>query len=66
MPVSLNGEIDAGEKDLGLKTSDLGLTSAAGLRKACEAATQASGVGFMAASESSEVLSPMSFLSLAS
>ena len=66
MPVSLNGEIDAGEKDLGLKTSDLGLTSAAGLRMAGEAVNQALDVWFLAASESSEVLSPMSFLSLAS
>lgn len=64
--MSLNGEIDAGDKDLGLKTSDLGQTSAARLRMAGEVGAQASGVGFLAAGESSEVLSPMSFLSLAS
>ena len=47
-PVNLKGEIGAGEKDIGLKTSDLGLTSAAGLRMAGEAGAQVSSVGLLA------------------
>ena len=65
MPVNLSGEIGAGEKDLGLKTSDLGLTSDIGLRTIVEVGSLISGVSG-AGNKSSEVLSPMSSLSLAS
>ena len=44
-PMSLNGEIGAGEKDLGLKTSDLGMTSDIGLLTIAEVGRQVSGVG---------------------
>ena len=43
--MSLSGEIGAGEKDLGLKTSDLGMTSDIGLLTIAEVGRQVSGVG---------------------
>ena len=42
MLVNVSGEIGAGEKDLGLKTSDLGLTSDIRLRTIAEVGGQVS------------------------
>ena len=54
-------------KDLGLKTSDLGLTSDIGLRTVVEVGSLVSGVMLLVAgNQSSEVLSLMSSLSLKS
>ena len=54
-------------KDLGLKTSDLGLTSDIGPRTIVEVGSLVSGVMLLVAGDkSSEVLSPKSSLSLAS
>ena len=48
--MNLHGEIGAGENDLGLKTSDSGLTSDFGLRTVVEVGSLVSGVGGLATS----------------
>ena len=56
-PVNLKGEIDAGEKDLRPRTSDLGQTLDTRLRTVAEVGSQILGVGGW---QEVEVLSPMS------